>query len=128
METNVKKSKRPTWISATGIIGIIFSIIGLYAGVEDLFTPQIIDKQKEIFENFETKTKEPNKKNVINNNIKKATSDLFSSFNEMIEKPIWYEKWMIYTGVMTPLVLNISLLYICINLLSLKSSAVVMFY
>ncbi|TGM06020.1 hypothetical protein [Leptospira jelokensis] len=130
MESDAIKNKRPTWISTIGILGIIFSIIGLFAGVEDLFTPQALNKQKEFLEKYEIKThdsNEKNKKQAINKKLKNDVTDIFNTFNEMMEKPTWYEKWMIYTGIMK-ILLNLFLLYISINILSLNSSAVLMFY
>ncbi|MCW7466058.1 hypothetical protein ND864_10100 [Leptospira levettii] len=127
MNSKHPKNNRPTWVITFGILGIAFSLLGIYGGAIDLMTPELIRKQKENMVNT-IESKRIDEKNVTKNSKQKTNNSNSSVIdNSISEEPIWFEKWIIYNGLMK-IALNVFLLTLSIYLLSLKSVALLMFY
>ncbi|WP_444897051.1 hypothetical protein [Microbulbifer sp. SSSA005] len=127
--------KRPTWATVVGVLAIIFGILGVLAGVQEIAIPSMIEMQKEMMTSF-SEGKTPDGKSVpeMSWEIKKDgekqktdMSQMFEGIEEQFEHPEWYKSWAAVLGLIS---LVVAALYLLsgILLLMAKQFSIRIFY
>jgi hypothetical protein len=127
--------KRPTWVTVVGVLGIIFSCLGILGAGQEMIMPKILKMQKEMFTDFEEmieaemerkRAKQSNRQGGHRGSAEFPVS-MFKSFAKMFDFPEWYGTWSIIAGILKLLVCAFFLLA-SIRLLQLKPSSIRLFY
>ena len=127
--------KRPTWATVVGVLGIIFSCLGILGAGQEIMMPKIFKLQKEMFSDFEKIIQEETEKERTNQTDQegenKSSSEIpmgiFKSFTKMMDFPDWFGTWLIISGILKLLVSAFFLLA-SIRLLQMKTSSIKLFY
>ena len=127
--------KRPTWATVVGVLGIIFSCLGILGAGQEIIMPKIFKFQKEMFSDFEKIIQEETEKERTNQTDQegenKSSSEIpmgiFKSFSKMMDFPDWFGTWSIISGILKLLVSAFFLLA-SIHLLQMKTSSIKLFY
>jgi len=109
--------KRPSWITAVGIIAIILGVLGIMGGAGNMLTPTVIELQQEMFSSMqEMMENEPD-----------APVGLFRVFERFLDMPPWVGTWYVVTGVLKLLASGFVILAAA-YLLQVKKQAPLLFY
>lgn len=135
-------TKRPTWVTVVGIIGIILGCFGLLGAGQTILMPTIMEFQREMFagfqKTFEHELKQDSserggaKPGEESASAKKTwphnfqPKDVFAMFDRMLHMPPWFSTWTMAAGV-TGFVVYGFYLYASIMLLLMKGSGVRLF-
>ena len=128
--------KRPTWATAVGVLGIIFSCLGILGAGQEIMMPKIFKLQKEMFSDFEKiiqeeiekeRTNQPYHQEGENKSSSEIPMGIFQSFIKMMDFPDWFGTWSIISGLLKLLVSAFFLLA-SIRLLQMKTSSIKLFY
>ena len=127
--------KRPTWATIVGVLGIIFSCLGILGAGQEIMMPKIFKFQKEMFSNFEEIIQEEIEKERTNHLDQEGENQssaeiplgIFKSFSKMLDFPDWYGTWSIISGILKLLVCAFFLLA-SIRLLQMKTASIRLFY
>jgi len=127
--------KRPTWATVVGVLGIIFSCLGILGGGQEIMMPKIFKFQKEMLSEFEEIIQEEIEKERTNQldqeGENKSSAEIpmgiFKSFIKMFDFPDWFGTWSIISGILKLLVSAFFLLA-SVRLLQMKTSSIKLFY
>ena len=127
--------KRPTWATVVGVLGIIFSCLGILGAGQEIIMPKIFKFQKEMFSDFEKIIQEEIEKERTNQTDQegenKSSSEIplgiFKSFTKMMDFPDWFGTWSIISGILK-LLISAFFLLASIRLLQMKTSSIKLFY
>ena len=127
--------KRPTWATVVGVLGIIFSCLGILGAGQEIIMPKIFKFQKEMISDFKEIIQEEIEKERANqldqeggiNSSADIPMGIFQSFIKMMDFPDWFGTWSIISGILKLLVSGFFLLA-SIRLLQIKPSSIRLFY
>ena len=127
--------KRPTWATAVGVLGIIFSCLGILGAGQEIMMPKIFKLQKEMFSDFEEIIEGEIEKERINQLDQEGENrssaeiplGIFKSFIKWFDFPDWFGTWSIISGILKLLV-SALFLFASIRLLQMKTSSIKLFY
>ena len=127
--------KRPTWATVVGVLGIIFSCLGILGAGQEIIMPKVFKFQKEMLSDFEEIIEEEIEKERINQLDQEGGNKsgaeiplgMFKSFTKMFDFPDWFGTWSIISGILKLLVSAFFLLA-SIRLLQMKKSSINLFY
>lgn len=127
--------KKPTWVTVVGVLGIIFSCLGILGAGQEMLMPKMFKMQQEMLSNFETiveqeMERERAKQNYQDDEYQSSPEmpmGMFESFSKMLDFPEWYGTWSIISGILKLLVCAFFLLA-SIRLLQLNPSSINLFY
>jgi hypothetical protein len=127
--------KRPTWATVVGVLGIIFSCLGILGAGQEIMMPKIVKFQKEMFSDFEKIIQEEIEKERTNQPDQEGENKsgaeipmgIFQSIIKMMDFPDWFGTWSIISGILKLLVSAFFLLA-SIRLLQMKTSSIKLFY
>ena len=135
-------TKRPTWVTVVGIIGIILGCFGLLGAGQTILMPTIMEFQREMFAGFQKTFKEelsqaPAERGAAKPAEESASAkktwphdvqpkDVFAMFDRMLDMPPWFSTWAMAAGI-TGFVVYGFYLYASIMLLLMKRPAVRLF-
>ncbi len=127
--------KRPTWATAVGILGIIFSCLGILGGGQEIMMPKMLKFQQEMLSDFEKiieeeiekeRAKQPDQEGEPKSSAE-IPMGIFKSFTKMMDFPDWYGTWSIISGILKLFVCAFFLLA-SVRLLQMKPSSIKLFY
>ena len=127
--------KKPTWVTVVGVLGIIFSCLGILGAGQEMMMPRMVKMQMEMFSDFEKMieaemeremTDQPYSDGDFRGNAEFPTG-MFKSFMKMMDYPDWFGTWSIISGILKLMVAAFFLLA-SIRLLQLKPSSINLFY
>ena len=127
--------KRPTWATIVGVLGIIFSCLGILGAGQEIIMPKVFKLQKEMLSDFEEIIEEEIEKERINQLDQEGGNKsgaeiplgMFKSFTKFLDFPDWFGTWSIISGILKLLVSAFFLLA-SIRLLQMKRSSINLFY
>ncbi len=127
--------KRPTWVTAVGVLGIIFACLGILGAGQEMLMPKIMKMQQEMFTDFgemiEAEIEKERAKQSYNGEQPPGGDEFpmgfFDSIINIFDFPEWYGTWSIIAGILKLLVCAFFLLA-SIQLLQLKPSSIHLFY
>ena len=127
--------KRPTWATIVGVLGIIFSCLGILGAGQEIIMPKVFKLQKEMLSDFEEIIEEEIEKERINqldqeggtNSSAEIPMGIFKSFTKMLDFPDWFGTWSIISGILK-LLISAFFLLASIRLLQMKRSSINLFY
>jgi len=127
--------KRPTWATIVGVLAIIFGIIGVFGGAQEMAMPSMVEMQKQMMTSLsqgktpdgETAPKMTLEMEKDGNVERVEMSQLFEAMEDKFKIPDWYESWAIVFGIVSMIVAGLYLLA-GIFLLMTKQSAIKVFY
>ena len=127
--------KRPSWATTIGILGIIFGILGVSGGAQEMAMPSMFEMQKDMMtslsEGTDSKGEDIPKvsweieKDGEIQKIKMA--EMFENLQEQFQLPEWYKSWAAAIGGISMLAAALYLLS-GIFLLMTKPIAITLFY
>lgn len=127
--------KRPTWATVVGILAIIFGILGVSGGAQEMAMPVIFEMQKELMSSIIEK-KSPDGQPIPkisreieeDREIKKIDiAHIFETIEKHLSFPDWYKAWATGIGLVSIIVAAIYLIS-GIFLLMTKPYAIKLFY
>ncbi len=127
--------KKPTWVTVVGILGIIFSCLGILGAGQEMIMPKMLQMQKEMVSDIGNMIeKEMEKERAKQSNRQGGQKGgaefpmgMFKSFTKMFDFPPWYGTWSIISGILKLLICAF-FLFASIRLLQLKPSSIRLFY
>ncbi|HAK60868.1 MAG TPA: hypothetical protein DCO77_10870 [Nitrospiraceae bacterium] len=135
-------TKRPTWVTVVGIIGIILGCFGLLGAGQTILMPTIMEFQREMFSGFQKAFDNDPHWNQSNRGSTDKTEEFgrekkarphafppkefFAMFDRMLDMPAWFSTWALASGI-TALFVYGFYLYASIMLLLMKRPAVRLF-
>lgn len=125
---------RPSWVSAVGILGVIFSCFGILGSIQEITLPQTMKMQKEMFHSFEqaaAKNEASKNQDAPQHSGQEkqhsADSQAFKTFEKLWDLPEWFSTWSVFSGS-AKAIISAFYLYAAISLLLLKPSSIRLFY
>ncbi len=127
--------KRPTWVTVVGVLGIIFSCLGILGAGQEMIMPKMLEMQKEMLSDFEkmieAEMEKERDKQSNNQGGRRSGAEfpmgMFKSVTKMFDFPEWYGTWSIISGIIK-LAISALFLLASICLLQLKPSSIRFFY
>jgi cellulose synthase/poly-beta-1,6-N-acetylglucosamine synthase-like glycosyltransferase len=128
------KTTRPDWVSAVGVIAIIFAVFGLLGGVQSMVTPRILAFQRNLFDDLDVSGEE-----FLSELEKSAGGEgpphlffsmfggMFRYLHRLLNPPAWYAAWLVWGGALKILTSGFYLLA-ALLLLNLKPPSIPLFY
>ena len=127
--------KRPTWVTVVGVLGIIFSCLGILGAGQEMIMPKMLEMQKQMVSDFEKMIEAEMEKESAKQSNRPAGQrggaefpvGIFKSVTKMFDFPDWYGTWSIISGILKLLVCAF-FLFASIRLLQLKPASIRLFY
>jgi hypothetical protein len=127
-------SKRPDWVSAVGIIAIIFAVFGLLDGLQSMAMPRMLSFQSVLFEEMEDIGKN------MRAELEESTDTgelppqlflslfggLFDNLHRFLNPPGWYRSWLVFGGLLKTIA-SAFYLYAALLLLNLTRVSIPVF-
>jgi len=117
--------KRPTWATIIGVLAIIFGIIGILSGAQEMAMPSMIETQKEVQK--EMMSNLASGANGIPAPPAAGVANMMEAMNTQLELPEWYMSWAPIMGLLSIVIASIYLAS-GVFLLIVKQFAVKLFY
>ena len=115
--------KRPGWVTAVGVIGIIIGCLGIVGAGQSIMMPKMLDIQKE----FWTEMKASMTQHEITRPEQMPSPEVMRMMEKMWDIPGWFDAFCLIAGVMAP-VICILYIFACIRLLQISPTAIRLFY
>lgn len=108
---------RPTWVTVTGILLIVFGVLGMMGNLQAIFMPKFMSVQQSFFEMVREKaeTKDPD------------AAEIFNEIEEMAQVPDWFPTWISIYGAIGVLFMMLYF-YSGIAMMNLKRNAIKIAY
>lgn len=127
--------KRPTWATTIGILAIVFGVLGIFSGAQEMTMPLMLKMQKEMMHEMGLrKTSDGESVPKMTFEVEKEGDsttvkipDMFGVMDKFFSYPEWYTSWAIVIGGVSMLIAGIYLLS-GIFLLMTKPVAINAFY
>ena len=100
--------KKPTWVTVVGVLGIIFSCLGILGAGQEMMMPRMVKMQMEMFSDFEKmieaemereRADHPYSEGDYQGNAE-FPMGMFNSFMKMMDYPNWFGTWSIIAGIL----------------------------
>ena len=111
----MSSNKRPTWVTAIGVITLVFGLFSILGATQELLTPRFIDMQQTVEMHIHDMAKESSKDGKSNIKITIDDETLILSVDEVMaavtdvfDVPKWFAEWAFTIGVIS---MAIALLY-----------------
>jgi hypothetical protein len=107
---------RPKWITTVGVLGIIFSCLGILGAANALVMPTVMEFQKEMFTKMQTDYPGPQGTSTV------PPKEFMEMFDKMWNVPQWFKQWSLFSGFLAVCIWGVYL-FASIWLLQLKKNA-----
>ena len=135
--------KRPPWATVVGILGIIFSCLGILSAGGEIIMPHVMELQGEMMSVMEEHSAQMTARMKSEMGAKESDGPssgdsqaapfpgpppgMFKAMKRMWEVPQWYGTWALVSGILKALFCGL-LLFASIGLLQTTPSSVPLFY
>jgi hypothetical protein len=86
---------RPRWATVVGVIGLLVGGLGTLSGAQNIFMPQMLEMQKEMFESLST----PPTKSDATQPPMAFPPELAKTLERQFEVPEWFATWSQVNGI-----------------------------
>ncbi|MFA5100634.1 MAG: hypothetical protein WC547_07120 [Candidatus Omnitrophota bacterium] len=95
------------WITIVGVLGIIFSCLGVLGATQGLVTPAVMEFQKEMFTKMQTMPQSVQSQAAVSSDQKMGVSaapgtlppkEFMELFEKMWNVPQWFKRWSLFSG------------------------------
>jgi len=120
--------RKPGWVTAVAIIGIVLSGFGTMGGIQEALSPFMFEQQKQqydqLIKEFGTISDELERyEDPANQGMINFMKWIVAAFEKIINMPDWYKTWMVISGLLS-MAINGFYLFAAIWLLQLKPQAI----
>lgn len=97
--------QKPTWVKIIGIFTILFGLYGILMGVQQAFSPLIMEHTDEMFKEFQNTARQIE---IEDEDFQESFNENLSSINNLFKKmttiPPWFQQWMVVSGIVSTII------------------------